>query len=236
MENVKNLEKTIMYCYLRNHLLNNLYANAFLLPQMQSQSRSFNTIFPPLSQNSNLANFYLNASIPAFSRSRMANSTKFSSFSAVQPELNIFNPFDNNDKRKYDSKNTLSRSKQDYIHSKHHKSNTTLSNDEIVIEEDEERKYKCKHRHCGIGFKTKRQSIMHHNKFEPECKADRNAIVRVLGKYKALLKKIIKTYGLNKEKIVESEIYKKLEKKFEEIKSNLVDPEYFSFIDRKSVV
>ena len=81
---------------------------------------------------------------------------------------------------------------------------------------------------------------MHHNKFEPECKADRNLIVNVVGKYKFLLKKIVeklrKDGRKNVDKLEDNEKYQKLMKKFVEIKDELVDPEYFAFVVGEKLV
>jgi hypothetical protein len=130
----------------------------------------------------------------------------------------------------FDQHTSPSNTNIDLIKSKQQRSNSIFSNEEGRMKEVNERKHKCRHRSCELGFKTIRQSIMHHNKFEPECKAERNAIVKVIGKYKILLKKLVKKYGINKEKLSEIDKFQKLEKKMEDLKLILADPEYFSFI------
>jgi hypothetical protein len=136
-----------------------------------------------------------------------------------------------NDRGVFDQQTSPSNTNLDLFNSKQQRSNSTISLEEGKLKEDEEeRKYKCRHKNCEVGFKTIRQSIMHHNKFEPECKAERNAIVKIIGKYKVLLKRLINKYGLNMEKLKEVEKFQKLEKKLEDLKMNMADPEYFSFI------
>lgn len=144
------------------------------------------------------------------------------------------NPFMNSDAGKNDFQQTSANSKEELFAGK--KSSESVTVEEVGIEAEEERKFKCKHAGCGLAFKTKRQSIMHHNKFEAECKSDRNTIVRVIGKFKLALRSLIKKYGVDKEKLENSEKYLELIRKFNKIKSELIDPEYFAFVVGEKVL
>ncbi len=232
MENVKNLEKTMLYFYFRNQIQNSFYTNALLYSYFQSQNRPFSSIFPNFNFNFNQNlpnnNFIFNNS--KSSNNLSSNSSNLDPFSNVKLEQFGLDSSYMKEKRIFDQQTSPSNTKIDLINSKQHRSNSIFSNEEGRLKEENERKYKCRHKNCELGFKTIRQSTMHHNKFEPECKAERNAIVKVIGKYKVLLKKLVKKYGINKEKLSEIEKFQKLEKKMEDIKLNLADPEFFSFI------
>lgn len=231
MENVKNLETTMMYFYLRNQIQNNLYTNALLYSYFQAQNCSFSSIFSNFNYNLN-QNFpkpKYRVDDPGFSKRFISDSFNVDLKENLQLEKIGLDLSNIKEKAVFDQLTSPSNSNLELINSKPLRSNSIFSNEEGKVKDEEDRKFKCKHKYCEMGFKTKRQLIMHHNKFEPECKEERNAIVKVIGKYKALLKKLLKKYGINKDKLNEIEKFQELKRKMEDIKSNLNDPEYFSF-------
>jgi hypothetical protein len=176
-----------------------------------------------------LANFSANAFKNAIAAQYSLLNSKASLIQSMKNEFGSTNKFLLSEQGKLEFQQTSTNSKPDMPSSGKPKTNSTVTNDELGIEYEEERKFQCKHKGCGLAFKTKRQCIMHHNKFEPECKVDRNAIVKVIGKYKILLKKLVKQFGISPEKLEGNAKYNELLKKFHELKSVLVDPEYFAF-------
>ena len=182
MENVKNLEKTMLYFYFRNQIQNSFYTNALLYSYFQSQNRPFSSIFPNFNFNfnQNLTNNNFIFNNPKFSKNLSSNFSNLDSFSNVKFEKFCLDYSYIKEKGVFDQHTSPSNTNIDLIKSKQQRSNSIFSNEEGRMKEVNERKHKCRHRSCELGFKTIRQSIMHHNKFEPECKAERNAIVKVI--------------------------------------------------------
>lgn len=69
-------------------------------------------------------------------------------------------------------------------HLKSHKVNVS------VDVKDEVLSFGCNHGLCGLKFKTKGRMLMHHNKQEPECKVEKNSIIKLISQYKALMIKL----------------------------------------------
>jgi hypothetical protein len=91
-------------------------------------------------------------------------------------------------KRKTDSpqkEDTKKSSKE--IKIKKSKNACCQSFSEKIVTKKQKLFHYCDHQGCNIEFRTKKLKVMHHNKMEPNCKADRGVIVRLIGKYKKSL-------------------------------------------------
>ena len=64
-----------------------------------------------------------------------------------------------------------------------------------------EKKYKCKHPHCDLCYKTKKQLVSHHGKMDIECQRDTVWILKLIAKAKKEILKLIKNNILNNQKV-----------------------------------
>ena len=85
----------------------------------------------------------------------------------------------------------------------------------------------CKHKGCNLKFKTKRQLIVHHNKFEEECLSDKNMLIKLVEVYKKTLITLVKRYNVNKEDLVTSKSYLNLYQQNQCLLEKLQDREFF---------
>lgn len=82
----------------------------------------------------------------------------------------------------------------------------------------------CAHSGCTSNFRSNGRKLIHHNQHEPECKAERINIIKLVGEYKRLLLKVIKKQG----KHINTNPYNLLEKQYEDLASSLNEDDYFS--------
>jgi len=85
----------------------------------------------------------------------------------------------------------------------------------------------CKHKGCNLKFKTKRQLIVHHNKFEEECLNEKNMLIKLVEMYKKTLVALVKKFGANKEKLQNSKIYLNLYEQNQCLLSKIQDKEFY---------
>ena len=102
---------------------------------------------------------------------------------------------------------------------------------EMNCEQNKSKIFECKHKGCNLSFKTKRQQIVHHNKFERECLNDKNILIKLIGKYKQALNSILTKYNVKIENFENSKIFGNLSRKFNDTLNFLQDREFFdSFV------
>jgi hypothetical protein len=87
--------------------------------------------------------------------------------------------------------------------------------------------FSCEHIGCNLKFKTKKQKLLHHNEFEPECREEKHSIIRLISKFKTCILSMANDYKLNVEEIVKLDEYCKLQVEFEETSQKLFDSNYF---------
>ena len=85
--------------------------------------------------------------------------------------------------------------------------------------------YSCEHMGCNAKFKTPKEKLDHHDQMEPDCLVERKELIKLLQKYKLLLKHIMKEKNINSN---DNEIVKNLKCVYEEIQKKLIDNELFT--------
>ena len=93
------------------------------------------------------------------------------------------------------------------------------------IAESLEFPYSCEHMGCNAKFKTPKEKLDHHDQMEPDCLVERKELIKLLQKYKLLLKHIMKEKNINSN---DNEIVKNLKCVYEEIQKKLIDNELFT--------
>ena len=93
------------------------------------------------------------------------------------------------------------------------------------IAESLEFPYSCEHMGCNAKFKTPKEKLNHHDQMEPDCLVERKELIKLLQKYKLLLKHIMKEKNINSN---DNEIVKNLKCVYEEIQKKLIDNELFT--------
>ena len=93
------------------------------------------------------------------------------------------------------------------------------------IAESLEYPYSCEHMGCNAKFKTQKEKLSHHDQMEPDCLVERKELIKLLQKYKLLLKHIMKEKNINSN---DNEIVKNLKCVYEEIQKKLIDNELFT--------
>lgn len=76
-------------------------------------------------------------------------------------------------------------------------------------------------------FKTKREKLIHHNILEPECKNERNNLIKLIAYFKRCLFNLYKAYNLTEEDLMKDPDYVCLKEKYLETEKKLLDTEYF---------
>ncbi len=89
------------------------------------------------------------------------------------------------------------------------------------------KQFVCKHKGCNLKFKTKRQLIVHHNKFEEECLNDKNLLIKIVEMYKKTLTAMVKKFSVNKEKLQNSKIYLNLNERNQCLLAKIQDKEFY---------
>lgn len=84
--------------------------------------------------------------------------------------------------------------------------------------------FSCEHMNCNLKFKTAKQKLIHHNKMEPECRNERNLLIKLIKKFKELLSSLFLNQKID---VSDSSQYIDLKNFYEETESKLVDPDYF---------
>ena len=92
------------------------------------------------------------------------------------------------------------------------------------LEESMEYPFSCEHMNCNAKFKTETAKLEHHCKMEPICLKERKELLKLVKKYKLLLKKIVKNNNIDPNK---NEKIINLKKDYEEIQSKLIDKKLF---------
>jgi hypothetical protein len=77
---------------------------------------------------------------------------------------------------------------------------------------------------CNIKFKTKKQKLIHHNKMEPECKIERNSLIKLLKHYKQLAFSLWDKLGVV---VNEDEEIQQLKSCYNDVEKKLLDVDYF---------
>lgn len=87
-------------------------------------------------------------------------------------------------------------------------------------------KIKCDHANCKLKFKTQKQKLNHHNKFEKKCFIERNSLIKLASRYKKLYIAILKEFKING--IVENtDDYLSLKNEVEKSLKNSYDHSFF---------
>ena len=81
---------------------------------------------------------------------------------------------------------------------------------------------------CNLKFHDKKEKLDHHILFEPECKAERNSLIDLLGKYKDVLKELVMENNIAVEEFEKNEDFLELTKEIENTGKKLLDPSYFN--------
>ena len=84
--------------------------------------------------------------------------------------------------------------------------------------------YSCEHMGCNAKFKTPKEKLEHHDQMEPDCLIERKELIKLLQKYKLLLKHIIKEKNINSDK---NEVIQNLKSVYDEIQKKLIDHDLF---------
>ena len=92
------------------------------------------------------------------------------------------------------------------------------------LEESIEFPFSCEHLNCNSKFRTEKEKLEHHSKMEPSCLKERKELIKLLKKYKILLKRIIKDNNIDSDK---NETINKLRKEYKEIQQKLIDSNLF---------
>lgn len=87
--------------------------------------------------------------------------------------------------------------------------------------------FSCEHVGCNMKFKSKKEKLLHHNICEPECKNEKNSLVRLIDKFKYCILFLIENYGIDQKRVENLDEYVKLQDEFNETKFKLYDTEYF---------
>lgn len=102
---------------------------------------------------------------------------------------------------------------------------------EMNCEHNTQKIYECKHKECNLKFKTKRQLIVHHNKFERECLNDKNLLIKLIGKYKKALDALLIKYNIKVEELKNTNDFVVLNEKLKTTYGKIQDREFFdSFV------
>ena len=84
--------------------------------------------------------------------------------------------------------------------------------------------YSCEHMGCNAKFKTQKEKLDHHNEMEPDCLIERQELVKLIQRYKLLLKHIIKEKQISPEK---NDVIQHLKGVYDEIQGKLIDVDFF---------
>jgi hypothetical protein len=68
---------------------------------------------------------------------------------------------------------------------------------------------------------------MHHNSCEPECKNEKDSLVKLIDKFKTCILSLIENYNIDPKKVKKFDEYSKLQDEFKETKQKLYDTDYF---------
>ena len=92
------------------------------------------------------------------------------------------------------------------------------------LEESIEFPFSCEHLNCNSKFRTEKEKLEHHSKMEPSCLEERKELIKLLKRYKILLKRIIKDNNIDSDK---NEAITRLRKEYKEIQQKLIDINIF---------
>jgi hypothetical protein len=87
--------------------------------------------------------------------------------------------------------------------------------------------FQCDHGQCDTKFKTGKLKLSHHNKLEPECKSDRNILIKLISTYSEKLQKLLKrktSFSIidhNRNQLEDLFFY------FKEMQNEIYDPVFF---------
>lgn len=84
--------------------------------------------------------------------------------------------------------------------------------------------YSCEHMGCNAKFKSKKDKLTHHNEMEPDCLVERKELIKLIQRYKVLLKYIVKENNIDES---QNEVLTRLKGVYKEIEGKLIDVEYF---------
>ena len=84
--------------------------------------------------------------------------------------------------------------------------------------------FSCDHIGCNLKFKTKKQKLIHHHNLEPECKEEKQAIIKTLALFKRYTLSFVKN---DPEKFKNDKDYLELKASYEELERKLLDPDFF---------
>lgn len=83
---------------------------------------------------------------------------------------------------------------------------------------------------CNLKFHDKKEKLDHHILFEPECKAERNSLIDLLGKYKDVLKELVMENNIAVEEFEKNEDFLELTKEIENTSKKILEPSYFNHV------
>lgn len=87
--------------------------------------------------------------------------------------------------------------------------------------------FSCDHLGCNLKFKTKKQKMLHHHNLEPDCKLEKNSIMKTMSFYKKFVHSLIESCEIKKEQFENSNVYLELKKSYEDLEKILFDTDYF---------
>ena len=88
--------------------------------------------------------------------------------------------------------------------------------------------YSCEHMGCNAKFRTQKEKLNHHNQMEPDCLIERQELLKLIQRYKILLKHIIKENDINPS---ENEVILNLKSIYEETQGKIIDIDFFGLFE-----
>ena len=93
---------------------------------------------------------------------------------------------------------------------------------------DKPYEFDCEHGGCDLKFKTIKQKYMHHNKLEPECKTDKNEIIKMIGLYKKKIFKMLSGKVDKLKSVLKTDVdFINLKTLYEKCESITMDSDFF---------
>ena len=87
----------------------------------------------------------------------------------------------------------------------------------------------CKHGDCLVGFRTKRQLIVHHNNNDGQCRTEKTFLVKLIREFKRKIGHFLEKKKID-ENFISQPIFAKIKEYYKDIEDNLFDKDIFRFI------
>ena len=87
----------------------------------------------------------------------------------------------------------------------------------------------CKHGDCVVGFRTKRQLIVHHNNNDGQCRKEKTLLIKLIREFKKKVGHFLEKKNI-KENFISHTILTKIKEYYKNIEDNLFDEDIFRYI------